>query len=1223
MKHKKLVISIILLVLSLYMLTTISAKNTTDIQENTSHNTNTVKQLNKTIKNTTATTIKVDNQEATARYGGQIYYKLDNNKVNEGIVSLYVNNTYIKNKTLNNGVEPIEWNSKDQLYNYPAGEYNLKIKYNNENIELEDTATLTIIPKTTMIYITNTTITQDNNIQLTFEVVDDEIIPVNDGNITIFSEGTQITKFNINNTQTIEISRNYANKIIDYTYTDNNTYYEDASDSYKLDVIIPLNGDIDTNIIIDDIKYVHYTNKYLIEVKTTIQDTNKNNITIGRLEAYYKDNIIATSNNTTSIIIPNNYNEKEVLIKYVASDNYKNSSISVTLYPPKITTSMYIPYMYGYKSTGSNIYITITSQFPVTDGKIDIYVNNNLITTINELNQSGYYAVNQNQTTIGYYLDLTDFTEGTYNISAEYYDSMVFTSKSAETTLNVRKISTYIYGYDRTIYVNDTISLYAYVYANNKEIVNDGLMLFTIDDILIGGRLVQNNSASIEYIIPTTLTVGQHTLKIEYTGTDLFINTTRTVNLSVQKTSTTTTIRSWTVDENENIIINTTVRAWNKTVNGLITATLNNITINSTVTNGSALIKLPSTITTEKAYNLTINYHGTSILAESSYNNENYIFSKINTTIRVYSSIRRNGTLTVTASIYSTNYATINKSQVQLYVDKLCVSSINLTSNTVNFTYNMYNYKAGNYTIKVIYNGTKIFNSAQNTTTITKTEYHRTTYMKFTGNTTIYAQKSKTIQINTTITSYNTNITEDITAKLEITDNAGKIIDYKTNLVFKKGILYYNYTIPANITTMDYNLSIYSQNSTNFLETSATCILRVGGQYTRIYQKNLWAYKQNSVLFNTTLYDTNSKIVPTNTTATIKIYTTTANIIDSFTTKFINGILSYNYTLHDKLINNSYAVNIINHGNENYASSSRIINMTLNNRRTYISSSNKYINLKDNIVFNGTITDSITRNVINTSNGNIEVYINNIKVANTSIKNGKFYYICNMNLTAGKHNLTYKYTGDNIYNTTNRTYNITVYKTALRIQLKSIKLVIGSITQINATITDYNNKLVTNTLKAKLLLNNKTIVSNISITNGKLEYNYTFNNLKSSGNILTLVIDESSNYSARNSTTTLSLIKDYQFLHVPYTLITTNTNKKIVIIGNITNRYNKLITTNTILNIQLANINLTTITTNNGKFTYNYTLPTNINTGTYDITIKALENNKYYSNAEHLTLKVI
>ena len=117
---------------------------------------------------------------------------------------------------------------------------------------------------------------------------------------------------------------------------------------------------------------------------------------------------------------------------------------------------------------------------------------------------------------------------------------------------------------------------------------------------------------------------------------------------------------------------------------------------------------------------------------------------------------------------------------------------------------------------------------------------------------------------------------------------------------------------------------------------------------------------------------------------------------------------------------------------------------------------------------------------------------------------------------------------------------------------------------------DYTGKAIKETLKANVLLNGKTIASNIDVTGGKLSYDYTFKPGTNSSNKITINIQESNKYASKSANTTLKISKDYQFINIQETTITTNTGSRIIITGNVTDKYKKLLT-NTKLNIKIGN----------------------------------------------------
>lgn len=65
---------------------------------------------------------------------------------------------------------------------------------------------------------------------------------------------------------------------------------------------------------------------------------------------------------------------------------------------------------------------------------------------------------------------------------------------------------------------------------------------------------------------------------------------------------------------------------------------------------------------------------------------------------------------------------------------------------------------------------------------------------------------------------------------------------------------------------------------------------------------------------------------------------------------------------------------------------------------------------------------------------------------------------------------------------------------------------------------------------------------------------------------------------------------------------------------------NKNILAGTKINIKISGVDIANITTTDGKINYEYTVTQP--KGTYDITVKAQENNNYLYNAKHMTMKV-
>lgn len=332
----------------------------------------------------------------------------------------------------------------------------------------------------------------------------------------------------------------------------------------------------------------------------------------------------------------------------------------------------------------------------------------------------------------------------------------------------------------------------------------------------------------------------------------------------------------------------------------------------------------------------------------------------------------------------------------------------------------------------------------------------------------------------------------------------------------------------------------------------------------------------------------------------------------------IKGKLEYTYKIPATLTDNTYTVNITAGSNNDYAGCYKTVKHDTKQSSNYITASNIQSYIDSNVIVNGTVMDSITRSKANI-NTQVDILIDNKKIATVNATKGTFKYTLKNNYAKGQHNITYNYKGDDIYNTTSRSVNFTSNKNALRIRATPITAKIGNLINIKANITNTTGNIVKESLKADILLNGKTVATGIDIINGILSYNYTIPQGTQSNSRITINIYENSKYNPRNATTTLKISKDYQFINLEKTTITTSKGSKISINGNITDK-NRNLLAGTKLNIKIGGVTIANITLKDGKFNYEYTVTQT--KGTYDVTVKALESNGYLYNAKHMSLKV-
>ena len=1265
MKYDKIVFFLFILIITTTMVTasdvdsnvedttpqtiTSSRDTTHQVQKDIINDKKEYKQIiknNKTLeqKTTAANELSINSMYASTYYGGNVAYslrykyKIDDYSYDytynvDGKIDFYIDNNLILSQ--NDDYGNIFWTYGEGCVaeNY-TGEHNILLRYTHENTTLEASDTLNFEKATPTITVGEETRIENGNI----------IVPVNiqavysnvkHGNINIKYQNNTISTTTLSGIEGIEfedpvyfdvpIPGSYGQKELIIEYTDNNILLNTVEDSLYLDVVVPGTGGSDTTIEVLDIKLINTTH---IDDDEIIIDSLNLNITTqvkaddtvlntGKLIAYNENKIISTSNNPGYILVPAQYNNDEITIHYTTTGDYENSTITIIPQLDKQKTKCYISYTKAAKNSQILLYPIITSNMPYLYGRINVYLDDNLIQT-KDIDNDTTISYKNNRSTIAVSVDLSGYDDGTYNLTIEAEENNIFQTSTYSSTLTIEPIGTYMYLNNRTIYRDSTTNLFAKIYANNKQTINNGQMSFYIDDQLIGTQYVDNATALIEYSTPTTLTEGKHNLTVIYEGDDTYQSCNKTVILTVAKTTTTTTLRTWTVND-EKITLNVTVRAWNKTINtGEVKAYIDNTQVSvATVNNNTAIITLSDTVTTDTQYPLKLVYTGTENLNTSTYTEEQFIFNKKNTTIRSYPYLRTNGTLTATTYIYTENYAKVNNGNITYKLNNQTIATSPVKDNKASLTYNMRHYPSGNYTFTAEYDGTILYRTNNNTTLITRMQYHEKTYMTFT-NSSQRAKKGETININATIHAYSTNITEDIPAKLEI--KTEDTVLYTLSATFTDGKLNRQLTIPPNITIEDEllaNITITTYNTTNYQETKGNIKLHIGGEYTTLYQKTLFGYKQQNITFNTTLQNANKEKINTNTTVTVTIYTQDDEKITQWTGNLINGQYNYVYKLPDNLTENKYKAKITTKANNDYASTTRTVNITLNNRRTYISSTNIIAYVDSSIILNGTITDSTIRKQAQT-NGEVTISIDGTPVATVNANNGTFKYTIKNNLTSGTHEVTYTYAGDDIYTNSTRTINLTSNKNTLRISAPSITSKIGQTVQITATITDNKGILIKEPLKANIELNGKTITTT-DVTGGKLSYNYTIPTGTNSYTKITINILESNKYTSRYANTTLKINKEYQFINIPEATITTNTESRITITGNITNKYKTLLP-NTKINIKIGNTDISNITSTDGTFTYEYT-PT-VPKGTYDITLTALENDNYLYNAKHMSLKV-
>ena len=315
----------LILFLSLLLLTTtmVSAIDNTTVDDTTQHadisKHTSIDGNEKNIKQTPASSIQLNDAEAECYYGGRITYttsSTDDSEVNEGKITLYVNNTVI---TTENIADSIDWMYGEQynqvLDNYPSGNYPMKIVYTNDGQSIEsNTATLTINRGYASLLVNGDVTVADDKISIPVTVLADATgTNIDHGIITALYNNNDITTINLNasQVQTILLPANYQQKTVKLTYSDTRNMLNNATEDVFLDVNIASTGKTNTSILVSDARIINKTHlqdnqtvsdAIAIKVDTSVKSEDEI-VTGGHLTAYYNNNKIATSNNTTGIII--------------------------------------------------------------------------------------------------------------------------------------------------------------------------------------------------------------------------------------------------------------------------------------------------------------------------------------------------------------------------------------------------------------------------------------------------------------------------------------------------------------------------------------------------------------------------------------------------------------------------------------------------------------------------------------------------------------------------------------------------------------------------------------------------------------------------------------------------------------------------------------------------------------------------------------------------------
>ncbi len=344
---------------------------------------------------------------------------------------------------------------------------------------------------------------------------------VNDGRINVYIDGVFVDQLEVNskNVNILIDTNNYVsgNYLVYIEYVDSDVY---SSTSYQTTLNIKqiattlysYNITAHKNDIIELRAYVY----------NYIDETNQ-----GIVEFLLDDESIKTvilNNNSISehYIIPDNldYGMHDIKVIYHGNQKYQDSQTDAILNIIKYSNSLTLK-NYTLDDNG-NIVLNIKSYSynnTVDDGEIELYVGDKLVSSFN---------VTDNITSVVLPDEYSANNE--YNIKIIYRNSTKYDDANLTTIITPEKYNTTI---RISNYVNkeNVLNITSYVYSTRYSDINEGVVNFYINDVLIDRQDVKNNSANLLYSMED-MEEKNYTIKTEYIGTRLYNNSENSTNIS-------------------------------------------------------------------------------------------------------------------------------------------------------------------------------------------------------------------------------------------------------------------------------------------------------------------------------------------------------------------------------------------------------------------------------------------------------------------------------------------------------------------------------------------------------------------------------------------------------------------------------------------------------------------------------------------------------------------
>ncbi|WP_405305551.1 Ig-like domain repeat protein [Methanobrevibacter sp.] len=534
-----------------------------------------------------------------------------------GSISVYINNTFIKNVALGEEVN---------IYDLPVGNYLVKLVYSGDNYysSCENTATFKVLKIKPTIDMLTLNSTSDN---ITFGEAADINYHITDGvtgNISVYIDSVLNKTININDSLSINgLNAGYHtiklvyNGNANYSSCENNITFEvlkkkiDITDSINLIDMIYGKSQISFDSSLSGVLNINASNKYFksFNVNANINYLNLSGINVGDYDVEYvfipinQNYDKATTRSTLTIfkgeptfdivIDDVNYNESTNLtINYlnditgIANVTISNNAgfeikfSNVTLSGGKFSRILSNLNASEYKITvnygGNNNYYSTTQNKTFNVFKIDPVIA--VEVTNAEYGQTAKIVVNCNAegnititiVSVRTYDDLiirnqrvvqniNDIDAGTYDVKVKYNGNDNYNTKTADAILTITKVSTNV------VASVDDITYSEYLVINVKGSV-DGVATVKIDN-----NYVKEVNVIANTVVPVTfydkILAGKHNVSVILHPSDKnygnsFFNT----NFTVAKKQTSITLGAKDSVYGEDVIVNVTASADGKVV---------------------------------------------------------------------------------------------------------------------------------------------------------------------------------------------------------------------------------------------------------------------------------------------------------------------------------------------------------------------------------------------------------------------------------------------------------------------------------------------------------------------------------------------------------------------------------------------------------------------------------------------------------------------------------